>query len=587
MSSTGLSTTKIDRKRIALWALGAIAVLLALSALWLMLLPGKLATSLADALEDDTGLGVAVTGPSSISANGNGFDIRFAKVRMASPSASGGLLIDIDELTMPLKSSVMLGAMTTLGSARANGAMINLDVSQPLNSDSAGGKTDASATAEPVVHAFRLSFENSAVNLFDSKSSFKLNIADVTGIIERSAANEVLLHMTGMLNGVYTTLHMEADDATRLFAEGSPADIVLSSDSGELRFSGRTGWEPALAMDGRVFAASRRARDILGWLGLPAALAPEAAVEVEGALSTKGPEAKLPSFNWRVGSNGGTGTLRLSPATEGLGIDGTLDAPALAYAPHWSRATTGDDWSSQAYRWLPLPPLSGKLSVSTRSLSVDDWRLTGAVAEFKFDDTGANLHLTADDGKVAVDASASRSTPPDFRLKAKLDEAPARQSLRAIAGHGWLDGKLTLDLDLNAQGNDAAATVSSLKGSTALSVKEGKIDGYSLKDLLASGGKGWRSAQADVTEGLNAAFSGQVNDGILALGKSRIKAKDLDFSASGEVDLLRRALDLKATPGAAKGATAATAISGSWLDPEFTAVTAQSGQPATNQPSAN
>ena len=125
--------------------------------------------------------------------------------------------------------------------------------------------------------------------------------------MESSSARPFLLHMSGLLNGIYTTLHIEADSAARILDGGSPADIVLSSDSGELRFSGRMGWNSAsiLALDGRLSAASRRTDSLLAWLNLPSALAPASPIELEGSFSSVGTKASLPEYslqtNWASG----------------------------------------------------------------------------------------------------------------------------------------------------------------------------------------------------------------------------------------------------------------------------------------------
>ncbi len=569
----------------AFWVICGVA--LALAGLWLVLLPSRLASSLASALESGTGLGMAVAGSATLAVD-DGLKIRFTRLRLADARAPGSLKVELGEVLVPLSPSDVLSGPKIPHSAHIDGAAIDLDLGAPLNLAASQGKTNLPETDEEDQPRYRINFSNSAFNLRDSKSGFTLALTDANGVIEQSAARPFLLHMSGFLNGIYTTLHIEADSAARILDGGSPADIVLSSDSGELRFSGRMGWNSAsiLALDGRLSAASRRTDSLLAWLGLPSALAPASAIELEGSFSAAGAKASLPEYSMQTNWANGNGKLSLAARQGGFAVDGSLTAEKITLAQPGSGATT-DGWSTAPFRWFPLAGAEGNFQVNAKALVLRDWTLPDARLLFSFGAEGAELAIGANQDKINFSATASRKYPPDFTFKAKLADAPAREVLSSLAGYPWLDGRIELDLDATAAGANTAALISTFTGKLSFALKDGTITGYSLKDLLSDSGKGWRAARADATTGVKVSTNCEMSDGIIALSMARITASDLDVEVGGEIDLLRQALDLGIDAGRSKDLPKNLTISGSWHAPEFGVATARKEQGQEPLPSPN
>lgn len=569
----------------AFWVVCGVALVLA--GLWLALLPSRLASSLASALENGTGLGMAVAGSATLVVD-DGLKVRFTRLRLADAKAPASLKVELGEVLVPLSPNDILDGPKIPHSARINGAAIDLDLGAPLNLAAPQGKTNLSETDQEDQTRYRINFSNSAFNLRDSKSGFTLALADANGVMESSAARPFLLHTSGFLNGIYTTLHIEADSAARILDGGSPADIVLSSDSGELRFSGRMGWNSAsiLALDGRLAAASRRTDSLLAWLGLPSALAPASAIELEGSFSAAGAKASLPEYSLQTNWASGNGKLSLAARQGGFAVDGALNAEKIAFVQTGS-GVASDGWSTAPFRWLPLAGAEGSFQVNAKALVLRSWTLSDARLLFSFGAAGAELAVGANQDKISFSATASRGYPPDFTFRAKLADAPAREVLSSLAGYPWLDGKIELDLDATAAGANTAALISTFTGKLSFALKDGTVTGYSLKDLLSDSGKGWRAARADATTGVKVSTSCEISDGIIALSMARITASDLDVEAGGEIDLLRQALDLGIDAGRSKDLPRNMTISGSWHAPEFGVATARKDQGQEPAPSPN
>lgn len=554
-----------------------------------VLLPQRLAVALADAVQRQTGLGLAVTGPAALSFS-RGMEASLTDVRLSSPRLAGGLQIQARRVSLPMTVANLAGGLPVLPAVLAEGAYITLDLGGDLrNAAPEAGKVSLE-TPPPEPAPLRIRLADSAFGLIDSRSGFSARFDDVNGLIERNEGGGLRLHLAGLLNGVHSTIHLEADQAGRM-SNGTPADMVLSSDSGELQFSGRLAWRDEFALDGRLFAASRNSADFLAWLGLPSALAPAGAFEMEGAFSSAGAAAHLASFALAYGATNATGKLSLARQKEGLALDGAIEAAELVLPSFWRTTAASDGWNSTVFAWQPLPDMKGRLQLRAKTLTLQGWPLSGAQAEISFEGQGLRLNASAggdtDGGSAEMALSLDGDGTPGMTIALKLDDVAAASALPALAGLTWLDGTMDLDVEASATGDNLAALAATLAGKFALDLRQGRLPGYSVRDLLSDAGKGWRAAQGDSTSGLSVAAEGDIADGILALQSARLKAEGLDVSIDGEIDLLRQALDLRIDNAGTRELPSSLAVTGSWYGPDFGAATAQSGgtpQPAGAAP---
>jgi AsmA-like C-terminal region len=325
----------------------------------------------------------------------------------------------------------------------------------------------------------------------------------------------------------------------------------------------------------------------MAWLGLPSALAPATAFELEGAFSSAKAAARLSAFTLTHDATTATGQLSLARQQNGLALDGAIQTNELRLPAFWRKSGARQDWSSAGLSWLPLPEIKGHLEVNATTLALQKWRLSEARALLEFEGQTARVTATANDGAVELSLSAKGAAAPEFGFKMKLDDVSAAEALPSLADYSWLQGVMDLEIDASAKGGNIASLVSTLTGHTSMDLRKGRLSGYSLKDLLADAGKGWRSAPGDATNGLTVAVSGNIAEGIVTLQPTRLKADDLDLGVSGEIDLLRQAVDLRLEANGASDLTAKPGVSGSWYDPDFGAATAQSQEPPVPAPSAN
>ena len=154
-------------------------------------------------------------------------------------------------------------------------------------------------------------------------------------------------------------------------------------------------------------------------------------------------------------------------------------------------------------------------------------------------------------GSMSFGATADATVlPPAVTASFKADNT-AIGPLAAAAGIDFIAGTGSVSASLTASGFTQEEMVGILKGETRVDLAQGQIAGTSIAGLLSSVrqqiAEGWGNPARD-TPFTSLSADATISDGILAIGQFALEAPDLSMSVTGGIDLLRRALDLRASP---------------------------------------
>jgi len=129
----------------------------------------------------------------------------------------------------------------------------------------------------------------------------------------------------------------------------------------------------------------------------------------------------------------------------------------------------------------------------------------------------------------------------------------ARMSaITSAFGFSDLKGKLSPSLSVNARGNTQEELIATLRGQASFRIVDGAIEGVDLPVAFTRVSnsilEGWGRDDGHSTsfDALSATFN--IADGIAATSNLILTSPSLSFTAKGEIDLLRKALDLKVAP---------------------------------------
>ncbi|MFP2769467.1 AsmA family protein [Oceanisphaera sp. KMM 10153] len=287
-------------------------------------------------------------------------------------------------------------------------------------------------------------------------------------------------------------------------------------------------------------------------------------------------ERKLAEFSdmtVKLGSLDATGELSVRHiSTPELGFN--LNTPLLdvdALQAEWRTTPASAVDQAVASAAAPAPTLPSSIAASEPDLSaLKGIKVEGRLAADKVLAQGIELEqltikVKIDQGKVKlnqiqaqlyegkIEASGEldvNAQPARFRVQKTLSGVNARDLLSAAAGIDYLEGRADLSFDLSGTGLTADAIKRSVKGSTALTVADGALNGVNIAALIRRAHarvKGLPLPAEDAVEKTD--FSALTADFAIAKGKVstdnlHMASPLLRINGEGETNLLEESLDV-------------------------------------------
>jgi uncharacterized protein involved in outer membrane biogenesis len=230
--------------------------------------------------------------------------------------------------------------------------------------------------------------------------------------------------------------------------------------------------------------------------------------------------------------------------------------------------------------------VAGTIKINAEQMKLGSLQLDKAQLSTSLVAETARINLTTSDGSMTAQLELANGSQTRMRASAAMQKVNAGEIARSLLGGNWLTGKLGGTADVAATGHSVAGLLSTLSGSFDLKLQEAGISGYSVKDLLATPGKGWRAATGDHTADMSAALVGKIDEGVASFTSSALNVAGLKLPFSGEIDILRRDLAIDVKQKAAKDLPTLIGIQGVWDDPVFGDTSARAARVGTAQEAA-
>jgi AsmA protein len=164
--------------------------------------------------------------------------------------------------------------------------------------------------------------------------------------------------------------------------------------------------------------------------------------------------------------------------------------------------------------------------------------------------------------------------PPAGSFSLKAENADLQALAGAFTGITALSGTGNLTLDLKAQGQTQEELVSTLQGTGSLSLSNGQLTGTDLGGIVSAVRErileGWSTADGGTPlQSINASVT--LADGLATIDSAQLATPELQLALSGSVDLLRRAIDVKAAflPPETAPLPVPVVVQGNWSAPRI------------------
>lgn len=552
----------------------AAVVLVTAASLWLLLSPGWAVALVQDRVSRSVGRELKVEGGAHVEFSPS-LALRLDRISLAGASAMDDAFITAASLRVPLTLSNLFGQNLDLSQVSLHNADVGLIV------DETGGTNwPQSPPAEPA--GVKLLLDNAAVRFYDGRSGQAFAFREVKGTVDISPTGELSLNGSATINGQHAKLQAYVKNATRVSATGSPAELVLQAPALSANFNGRLATANGLSLAGTVSLSGPDLRQALRWAGG----APGGTLGLKSFALTGGLDATARVFGVEdaqitVDGLSGKGDLTLDfrnevPKLQAVISSGVIDLDR--YVPAAGGAET--DWGTARLGFSALRGMDAAVTLDTAKLIYSG-------AAFGPSKIAANLVAGRLEARIVSGPSAEVSLlldgsgPVDeFALVVASRNASATSLFGPLAGIAWLDGTADFNATISGTGKTQQEMISTLKGEVQIALANGWLRGLDMDLALGAVAremqKGWPGAGRGETPFTSLAASFTLADGIAAMKILKLESASLTMTGTGEIDLLRRALDLRVDPrlitaasGEATGLPVDIVVKGPWGAPRL------------------
>lgn len=500
--------------------------------------------------------------------------VHFEGAALSGATGTADSLISARSMVMPLTWGGLFARRADPAEVTLRGADIALQIDEQ-------GKAGWDFPEARPEGTLRLVLEESSLRYFDARSGHSLSLPNASGVLTAGADGGIAFAGSAIVNAQPLRIALMVKSLPRVHEDGSPIDLTVASELASLTFSGRLSTARVLSLAGPLGIESANPAGALRWAGIPLSEAAGVAQPfvLEGALDSAGRAYAIRNAAVGIGAFRGLGDIVADLRGSRPKLQANLEADSVWLDALIPAAGAGPgEWGRTALPFSLLRSFDAEVSLLARAASYGGFpaglsRFTAALADGKLDASGG-LRL-AGGGTLGFTARIdSVVLPPALSLSLKAEDAEVSALLAALGAGTWMSGSGNLDAALTAAGTTQEELAATLKGTAALNVPSGLISGLDTgalaATLLSRIADGWGTAPGS-TAFTGLAASVTLEDGIATLGSAGLEAAGMTVGLSGTVDLLRRALDLRASLGPEDKAPlpVPAVISGNWAAPRI------------------
>ena len=515
---------------------------------WLVLSPRWAVAYLQQQAQAQLGRNLSVKGGASLSLSP--LAIRLDGASLAGQGDSAESVLTVGSLVIPVSFTDLLAHSASFSKVTLERAEFALLIDER-------GQASWDIPDASLPDGMSVTLEDASIRYFDARNAQSLSMGGLDGIVETVADGGLGFRGTAVMNGRIVRIDAALKSLPRVNADGSPLDLAIEAPEAKATFSGRIATAQVLSLTGPMSLVSPDPAATARWAGLsiPDGITITGPLNIDGGLDSAGRAFAVRRAALTVGGFRGAGDVVLDLRAEVPKLQAALKTQLLAldnFLPA-SGARPGE-WGRTRIAFGLLKSFDAEIELEAEALGLGPLntgpaRVTAKLSGGKLETVGSAQ--LAEGGSVSFGATADATVlPPAMTASLKAANA-AIAPLAAAAGIGFLSGSGNVSASVAASGLTQEEMVGTLKGEARVDLAQGQMTGTSAADLFEGVRRqvveGW-GAPTGSTPFTSFAADATISDGILAIGQFALDAPDLTLSVTGGIDLLRRALDLRASP---------------------------------------
>lgn len=468
---------------------------------------------------------------------------------------------------------------------------INLVVDQN-GSTGWSGKGDAideavaqnSAPGEPL----HVVVSNGTLKVLDERNGQSFAVDQITADLAFDRTGTLDMTGSAAIAQQFTTIESHVASLPRLSDDGTPFDLSLKAPALAANFSGRLSLREALSLAGTFTAESDNAGALLHWLGGSKPLEKfTLPVSASGPIDLTGRIFKSSDVGLTIGDMAFKGKIGVDASGFVPLVTGQLSTDALKLALPAPQPAAAAEANSkqpvsgpQQFDLSALKTVDADINLSAFSavlgpLELGSTTLTAQGKGGRYDISLAETSLFGGMGSGTLHLDGSGATP-QAGLKFSGTGLDFGKLMAATGVGSWLSGTGDLSLDVNGAGKSSEELISTLQGKSSMSLPQGDIKGFDVASSIQQAASalinGWVSRADASTAITNLTADFTLKDGIATTEGSNATLAGVDVAMVGDVDMLRRAVDLRLTPAkGSSGVPLAVRVVGPWEKPKLKA----------------
>ena len=584
-------------KKRLVWIGAVLSFGLFAAAAWSVTHPGFAIAELQDYVTRKTGRTLVVNGDARLEFFPR-LGVRFDNVFLSNPQGMDGNFAHAANARIPLQLADLFRRKLKIREITLVHPVFNILIDREGRSNwvddgkgAQGGIAKSGTVADPK-EALVLRVENASANFLDERSGQAFSLEDATANITIGHETELDVFGTALLNGQLARIEAQVKSVRRVGGDGSPLDLTVTSRALTVNFTGRLSTAEKLNLAGAIDATSSDLRLLAKWLG--SEIYGSTGLKnfsLAGALDSKGVVFNLAKASIAVDGMVANGDVALDLTKKRPRISATLSTDLFTLDPYLrsnetSTANQGsgqDDWNTTQLSFSGLTGIDGDLSLSAFKVKWNDAEfgpaeMSGTLKEGRLETDIQDTSLYGGKASARITLDGGLESPV-LQLVLEARDIRGERFFEEFARVDWLAGNTGLKVSLSATGNNQQEMVSTLKGNFEIAVSDGEITGLNIVDMISkvrsAVSDGWGKGPENLTSFDGAAASFLIEDGVARSEDVKVESSAFQVSGSGEVDLLRRALDFKFDPTLVTGSGQTTrlpvqvVVRGPWHAPKI------------------
>ena len=546
--------------RLQIWATAAAIAALALIVLgWLVLSPSWALRAVKFAVSTELGRTFEASGSVHLEFSPR-LAIRLDGVSLSNPADSDSAFVTAQSLRVAVGIGQLLSHQLDLSQITLDQAALAFTINEK-------GEASWDFPSPKTPAALHIDIENGALRYFDARNGQSFVMGGATLSADLSADGELSLRGTAAIKGRLARIEAYVKSWPRIHQDGAPFELSFDAPDLAVTFNGQLAAAKVLGLAGALSLSSKDAMAAARWAGIAVAASGNGPLSLSGGLEAQGRAFAVHQANLTWNAMTAQGDIALDFRSDVAKLQASLQLPALnldRLIPA-SGAKPGE-WGTVPLGFAGMKSIDAELTLAAKAfayggITSGPATLNATLAQGRLD---ATLDLDAIAGGrarlgLAVDGAA---LPPGIAIGLKTEGSDAARLLPALMGVTWLSGQGSMSASLSGSGQTQQEIIGSLRGSADLALSDGAILGAPSQRIFKGVKTDYATLSAKVT----------ISDGIASVTLLHLDSPQLAMSGTGDIDLLRRALDFKVEPRlktAAEGLAPAMTITGPWESPRI------------------